>query len=140
MEAKHIYTVEHRVRYGETDQMGTFYNARALDWFEFGRTELLRALGIPYAELEEKGIFLPVVEAHINYLGKARYDDLIRITTTAELIGRVKIKFKAQIHNISADGKKIVEGYTIHAFLNSEGRPIKPPSWIAEKFGINPGT
>ena len=71
-----------RVRYSETDQMGTFYNSRALEWFECGRTELMRnRLRMSYAALEEKGVFLPLVEAHLEFQGGARYDDLLRITS-----------------------------------------------------------
>ena len=67
-----------RVRYSETDQMGTFYNSRALEWFECGRTELMRRrLGMSYAALETKGVFLPLVEAHLEFQGGARYDDLL---------------------------------------------------------------
>jgi YbgC/YbaW family acyl-CoA thioester hydrolase len=73
--------MEFRVRYSETDQMGTFYYSRPLEWFECGRTELLRCLGLPYAEMEQRGVLLPVVEAHVDYLGRARYDDLLRMTS-----------------------------------------------------------
>ena len=69
-----------RVRYSETDQMGTFYNSRALEWFECGRTELIgNRLRMSYAALEEKGVFLPLVEAHLEFQGGARYDDLLSI-------------------------------------------------------------
>lgn len=61
-----------RVRYSETDQLGTFYKVRALEWFECGRTELLRAAGLSYAEMERRGLFLPLVEAHVQYQGRAR--------------------------------------------------------------------
>ena len=72
--------LELRVRYSETDQMGTFYNSRALEWFECGRTELMRnRVGLSYAALEAKGIFLPLVEAHLEFRGGARHDDLLRI-------------------------------------------------------------
>ena len=80
--------IQLRVRYSETDQMGTFYNSRALEWFECGRTELMRnRLGMSYAALEEKGVFLPLVEAHLEFQGGARYDDLLRITSTVECMG-----------------------------------------------------
>lgn len=60
-----------RVRYSETDQMGTFYNSRALEWFECGRTELMRRrLGMTYAALEGRGVFLPLVEAHLEFQGE----------------------------------------------------------------------
>ena len=55
-----------RVRYSETDQMGTFYNSRALEWFEVGRTEIMRAKGMTYVEWEKQGYMLPLVEAHVN--------------------------------------------------------------------------
>src|ERR1035437_2389635 len=85
-----------RVRYSETDQMGTFYNSRALEWFECGRTELMRnRLRMSYATLEEKGVFLPLVEAHLEFQGGARYDDLLRITSTVEVQGRARLRFGA---------------------------------------------
>ena len=62
-----------RVRYSETDQMGTFYNSRALEWFEGGRTELLRAMGVAYANMEARGVLLPLTEAHVEFLGRARW-------------------------------------------------------------------
>src|SRR5512146_770718 len=81
------HTIQLRVRYSETDQMGTFYNSRPLEWFECGRTELLRSVGLPYSELEARGVFLPLVESHVEYLGRARYDDALRMTTTCAFSG-----------------------------------------------------
>ena len=80
--------VTFRVRYSETDQMGTYYNSRPLEWFELGRTDFLRNIGVPYAELERKGFLLPVIEAHLEYHGRARYDDLLKLVTTATMVGR----------------------------------------------------
>ena len=71
-----------RVRYSETDQMGTFYNSRALEWFECGRSELMRArMNTTYAALEAEGVFLPLVEAHLEFQGGARYDDLLAVAS-----------------------------------------------------------
>jgi len=121
-----------RVRYSETDQMGTFYNSSALEWFECGRTELMRRrLGLTYAALEEKGVFLPLVEAHLEFQGGARYDDLLDIASTVEVSGRAKIRFNVQI-NQNAGGKPVVRGYTIHAFADAAGKPIRPPAWFLE--------
>ena len=124
-----------RVRYSETDQMGTFYNSRALEWFECGRTELMRhRLGMSYAALEEKGVFLPLVEAHLEFQGGARYDDLLRITSTVEFSGRAKLRFEVQItHNGS--GEPVVRGYTVHAFTGAQGKPIRPPEWFVTLMG-----
>ena len=121
-----------RVRYSETDQMGTFYNSRALEWFECGRTELMRhRLGMSYTALEVKGVFLPLVEAHLEFQGGARYDDLLEIASTVEVSGRAKLRFEVQI-NHSESGKPVVRGYTVHAFTDRQGKPIRPPVWFTE--------
>jgi acyl-CoA thioester hydrolase len=121
-----------RVRYSETDQMGTFYNSRALEWFECGRSELMRRrLGMSYATLEERGVFLPLVEAHLEFKGGARYDDLLEIASDVQVSGRAKLRFDVQIHH-SATGKPVVRGYTVHAFTDRQGKPIRPPAWFIE--------
>jgi acyl-CoA thioester hydrolase len=121
-----------RVRYSETDQMGTFYNSRALEWFECGRSELMRRrLRMSYAALEERGAFLPLVEAHLEFQGGARYDDLLEITSTVEVAGRAKLRFEVQI--VHAESRKpVVRGYTVHAFTDRQGKPIRPPAWFIE--------
>ena len=122
--------IQLRVRYSETDQMGTFYNSRALEWFECGRTELMRnRLRMSYTVPEEKGVFLPLVEAHLEFQGGARYDDLLRITSTVELQGRAKLRFDVEI-NQNGTGRPVVRGYTIHAFTDTRGKPIRPPAWF----------
>jgi acyl-CoA thioester hydrolase len=121
-----------RVRYSETDQMGTFYNSRALEWFECGRTEWMRhRLGLSYAALEEKGVYLPLVEAHLEFRGGARYDDLLTVTTIAALSGRARFRFDVQIHQQST-GRPVVSGYTIHAFTDTSQKPVRPPPWFVE--------
>jgi acyl-CoA thioester hydrolase len=129
--AQFQHSIRLRVRYGETDQMGTFYNARALDWFECGRTEALRALGLPYAELEDRGIFLPLIEAHAEYRGRARYDDLLELTTRMDFAGKARVRCDARILKV-AEAATIVVGYTVHAFTDRQGKPIRPPSWFIE--------
>jgi acyl-CoA thioester hydrolase len=121
-----------RVRYSETDQMGTFYNSRALEWFECARTELMRRrLRLSYAELEARGVFLPLVEAHLEFLGGARYDDLLNIHSAVDLSGRAKIRFDVQISQ-HANGKPVVRGHTIHAFTDAGAKPLRPPAWFLE--------
>jgi acyl-CoA thioester hydrolase len=121
-----------RVRYSETDQMGTFYNSRALEWFECGRTEWMRRrLGLSYAELEARGVFLPLVEAHLEFRGGARYDDLLAIATSVGLAGRARLRFDVQIDQ-QTSGNPVVRGYTIHAFTDASHKPIRPPDWFAE--------
>src|SRR5512137_71808 len=99
-----------RVRYSETDQMGTFYNSRALEWFECGRTELMRRrLGMSYAALEARGVFLPLVEAHLEFQSGARYDDLLEVASAVQVAGRARLRFEVQItHHESR--KPVVRG------------------------------
>ena len=135
--AEHV--VEFRVRYSETDQMGTFYNSRALEWFECGRTELFRALGFPYAAMEGRGVMLPLVEAHVEYLGRARYDDLLRMTSRGSLAGKARLRVGCDIIQ-AATGAPVARGYTIHAITNAVGKPTRPPQWLVELFATNPET
>lgn len=125
-------TLQLRVRYSETDQMGTFYNSRALEWFECARTELMRRrLGMSYVTLEERGVFLPLVEAHLEFLGPARYDDLLSLASNVQVSGRAKLRFEVQVHKAES-GKAVVRGYTVHAFTDRQGKPIRPPAWFIE--------
>ncbi len=123
--------IELRVRYSETDQMGTFYNSRALEWFECARTEWLRATGVPYAEMERRGVLLPLVEAHVFYAGRARYDDRLRLTVSAAMAGKARVRFDVRI--VQADsGQAVAEGHTVHAIVSPQGKPIRPPEWFRE--------
>ena len=80
------HDVEFRVRYAETDQMQVVYHSNYLIWCEIGRTEFIRALGTPYAELERQNVTLAVVEASMRFHSAARYDNLIRVTTTISVV------------------------------------------------------
>ena len=110
--------------------MGGFYNSRALEWFEVGRTDWLRQAGIPYAEMELRGAMLPLIEAHVQFKGRARYDDELVLTTNAEMSGKARMRFEITIAHSS--GKAVASGYTVHAIVNAEGRPIRPPAWLAD--------
>ena len=126
------HVIQLRVRYSETDQMGTFYNSRALEWFECGRTELMRnRLGMSYAALEARGVYLPLVEAHLEFRGRAQYDDLLSVASSVGFSGRAKLRFEVQITQVET-AQSVVRGYTVHAFVDSEARPIRPPSWFVE--------
>lgn len=127
------HTLQFRVRYSETDQMGTFYNSRPLEWFEMGRSELMRDAGLPYTEMESRGFFLPLVAAHVEYQGRARYDDLLELHSVAFMEGRVRLRCHARIIQV-ATGKPVTQGYTIHAITNDRGRPTRPPAWFLDLF------
>jgi acyl-CoA thioester hydrolase len=131
-----VHEMTLRVRYSETDQMGTFYNSRVLEWFECARTELLRAAGVAYADVEKRGILLPVVEAHVKYEGRARYDDLLHLRSVGTVVGKASLRVDVKV--VHADGRPVATGYTIHAVTSSDGRPTRTPSWLAQAFGPSP--
>lgn len=132
-----VHSFTFRVRYGETDQMGSYFNSRVLDWMEMGRTELSRFLGLPYCEWEKRGVFLPLVEAHVEFKGRARYDDLLRIATSVESFGRARLRFVARIEH--AESLQLVaRGYTVHALLNPQGLVIRIPEWVFDLLKISP--
>ena len=118
-----------RVRYSETDQMGTFYNSRALEWFEVGRTELLRSAGIAYASMEDRSILLPLIEAGLKFKGRARYDDELEIHSRCAMDGKASVRFDMKI--VQADSRQpVVSGSTRHAITDKQGKPIRPPHWL----------
>jgi len=120
-----------RVIYGDTDNMGVAYHANYLRWFEMGRTEMFRFLGLTYKSIESKGVYLPVSEAYCKFKSPARYDDLIVIETTLDTRVRGGIKFDYSIYR--EDGKTLlVQGYTKHACLNGSGRVVRPPAFLME--------
>jgi acyl-CoA thioester hydrolase len=125
------HRTRYRVIYGDTDNMGIAYYANYLRMFEIGRTELLRAWGLPYCEIESRGILLPVSEVHCKYMTPARYDDVVIIH--ASLDTTMKAGLKVDYRITSEDEATVhVTGYTTHAFLNREGRVIRPPAFIRE--------
>ena len=115
-----------RVRYGETDQMGYCYYGNYAQYFEVGRVEALRAVGLSYKELEHQGIMLPVSEFNVKYLSPAFYDDLLTIKTTITTLKGARIIFEYEILNEKK--QKIAFASTILVFVSKETmRPISPP-------------
>ncbi len=120
-----------RVPYADTDQMGMVYYANYLIYFERGRTELLRDLGLAYRDLEAKGIYIPVIEASCNYISPARYDDELMVLTTVSSLGAASIEFS---YEILKGGKRITTGKTRHPIVNKEFRPMRMPEEIKKVF------
>jgi acyl-CoA thioester hydrolase len=120
-----------RVRYGETDQMGHAYYANYLYWFEVARGELCRARGFTYKSLEEKGLFLPVVEVHARYRGEIQYDDDIVVKIRLAEIKRASMKFEYEVRK----GEELAtEGYTWHVLMGNERKAISVPDWLREQL------
>ncbi len=124
---------EIRVIYGETDAMGVVYYANYLRWFELGRTELMRSLGVAYKEVEEEGVYLPVSEVQCKYHRSARYDDRVIVETRVEFLKRASIQFAYRIFR-REDGAELVTGTTLHAFVDKEGKIVKVPPRLKERI------
>jgi len=122
-----------RVRYAETDKMGVVYYANFLVWFEVARADLLRSLGWTYREMEVAGVSLPVIEAHCEYQRPARYDDEIDVRTEGRMLSAVRMKFTYTVVR-RADQVVAAQGYTVHAAVDSDGRPCRLPSRVREVF------
>ena len=122
-----------RVRYAETDQMGVVYHGNYAQYFEMGRVEWLRNLGISYKWMEENGIMLPVVSLSMNYKKPARYDDLLTVKTIFKKQTSVKIEFDYEIFNQS--NELLTIGNSILVFVDMKtGRPVGPPKYVLEKI------
>ncbi|MBI5020369.1 MAG: acyl-CoA thioesterase [Ignavibacteriales bacterium] len=116
-----------RVRYADTDQMKMVYHAKYLEYFEQGRSDLLREIGIPYPKIEGMGIYLPVIEAHARFLKAARYDDLLNVKTMLTEAPQARITIEYAILNADSN-ELLVAGYTKHGFINAlTGKPTRAP-------------
>src|SRR4051812_3302423 len=121
------YDFEVRISYSETDRMGVIYYANYLVFFERGRTEFLRSLGMRYRDLEEKeGIFLPAADAHVEYLHPGRYDDLIKVRTFISELGGAHITFRYEIINVEIN-QLIATGSSKHPTVNRAWKPTRIP-------------
>ena len=125
-----------RVRYGETDQMGYVYYGNYAQYFEVGRVEWLRSLGVSYRSLEESGVMLPVIKLEIDYIKPAKYDDLLTITTTLSKMPLVKIEFDFEIRNEKEE--LITTGFARLVFMDmKKSKPIKGPSELLKSISAH---
>jgi acyl-CoA thioester hydrolase len=125
-----------RVRYADTDQMQIVYNGKYFEYFEVGRTELIRSLGLPYAEMERRGTRLPLIEAQCRFHLPARYDDVITIESSVLEIPRSTLRIDYSIYRKETD-ELLARGYTVHAFLDiATQRPVRPPADFLRAMGL----
>ncbi|WP_379139058.1 acyl-CoA thioesterase [Paenibacillus sp. sgz500958] len=155
------HTTTLRVRYQETDQMGVVYHANYLNWFECGRTEMLRQLGFTYRELENRGVLLPVTSADLQFKSPARYDDIIVVYARLTTFSALRVVFEYEIRrqpaeagigngllskpshpseSASSAGELLVTGSTSHVWLNEEWRPARLDRMLPELFQAISGT
>ncbi len=126
-----VHEITLRVRYGETDKMGVVYHANHFLYFESGRTEYLRRLGVAYRDLEARGVALVVVDCGARYRGNVGYDDLLTVRTRVTSLARVRIRFD---YEVLLDGRLLVEGHTTLACLDGQGKPRELPEEVSGRL------
>ena len=131
MKSSFSHTIKLRVRYSETDKMGYCYYGNYATYFEVGRVEALRSLGMSYRSLEDDGIMLPVSHFEIDYHAPAFYDDELSVTTHIVQAGGARLFFEYEIHN--EEGKLLCKAKTTLVFVTTATmRPIPAP----EQFNL----
>ena len=127
------FLTEYRVVYSDCDPFNVVYYANYFTLFERGRTELFRDMGIPYSTIEKQGIYVPVSDTRCRYKRSARYDDLLNIESQVQELKRARITISYRILRNDCQ-ELLAEGYTVHAFVNTEGKPRRIPAEIIEKI------
>jgi acyl-CoA thioester hydrolase len=124
-----------RVRYSETDQMGVVYHGNYAQFFELGRTEWLRNLGVTYKYMEISGIMLPVISLKCNFIKSALYDDILTIETFLKKEPMVKIEFDYIVTN--QNDEIVCTGNSVLAFMNMKtNKPRKCPDYLLKSLGF----
>jgi acyl-CoA thioester hydrolase len=123
--------VQITVRYAETDMMGIVYHGSYLPWFEIGRTTLLKENGLSYRDLEAAGYLLPVLEVAVKYLKPALYDDVVTVVTTLAEKPLLRIQLSYEVRR---GDELLATGQTSHAFIDRDGRPVRPPPNFTERM------
>jgi len=122
-----------RARYPETDRMGVVHHSHYFVWFEIGRTELLRELGMPYAALEEEHVFMPVVEAAARYRSPVRYDEEVDVETQLTDLTGVQVSFEYRLLR-HPGGEPVASGFSRHAAVDENGRPRRLPQDVRARL------
>jgi len=122
-----------RVRYVETDQMGYLHHSQYAVYFEMGRTELLRACGVSYREMEEAGTFFVVARLEIRYLAPARYDDILRLVTRVTRLTRARIEHDYELYR-KLDNRLLTTGHSVLACVDRSGQVVAMPDMFFERF------
>lgn len=145
------YAAPLRVRYQESDQMGVVYHANYLNWFELGRTEMIRQAGFTYRSMEEQGVLLPVIDVTVHYGKPAKYDDPIAVFTSITSFSRLRLNYKYEVRRLTPEdqvkatgqlwesedelpGELLVTGTTNHVWLNLDWKPIRLDQELPELY------
>lgn len=125
----YVSETKFRVRYSETDQMGIVYYGNYPQYYEVGRVEAMRELGMTYKQMEEKGVFMPIASMNLKYIKPALYDDLLTVRTIIKEVPVSRMHFLYEIYN--EQRQLLNTGETILAFMNKlTKRPCPAPDWF----------
>ena len=128
-------TVEYRVPYADTDQMGVVYYGNYLTFFERARNELMRSAGYTYQRCEAEGFLLPVIHAEVDYRSPAKYDDMLEITAWVSLLKGVRVEISCEVRR-KGEPAVLARGFTWHCFVSARDfRPVPPPEELERIFG-----
>lgn len=140
-----------RVHYQDTDQMGVVHHADYVGWFEIGRTEMMRSIGIAYSDMEKLGLLLPVVNIDIQYRRPARYDEMVSIFTNIISFSAVRLEFDYEVRLLEEDssstnsdskqaiephGKLLTKGNTKHMWVDRDWKPTRIDKVAPEVFSL----
>ena len=130
--------IQYRVIYGDTDAGGIVYYANYLRFMEMGRNEMMRELALPYSELEDQGLIVPVTECYLRYKASGRYDDLLTIATSLAEVKRFSCRFHYRITRPDAEGSSpdllLIKGFTKHACIDRQGKLMPFPPSVQEQL------
>ena len=121
------------VRYAETDKMGIVHHSVYPIWYELARTNLSKEAGFPYSKMEEMGIMTPLVELNCKYYSPAYYDDELIVTATVSKLTPARVVFSYEVYREGSD-KPINTGYTVHAIVNKDMKPINTKKLYPEIY------
>lgn len=141
IDASRWFTTNLKVRYQENDSMGVVYHANYLNWFEVGRTEMIREQGLTYRSMEQEGLLLPLVDLQMKFIQPARYDDLIMVFTRLTKLSALRANYEYEIRRIQDDeskamrskwdcddelpGELLVTGATNHVWVGVDWKPLR---------------
>lgn len=128
-------TVEHRVLYAECDPFGVVYNVNYFVFFEHARVELMRAQGLSYRELRQRGLEMPIIETGARFLKPADYDDLLRVTAVCASQSRTRLNMEYEVHR---DDELLCTGHSTHVLVTGDGVVRRFPEWLTEVFESYP--
>jgi acyl-CoA thioester hydrolase len=120
-----------RVRYGEVDRMGYLHHGNYALYFEVGRTELIRQLGLTYREMEDRGVLLPLRDISIRYYIPALYDDEVIVRTSLKKRPSIRMEFEYEMYNVA--GELLADAKTTLVFVNAKTRkPMRVPEFFEQ--------